>query len=65
MNIKEEEIDEDSLEFRHTAGQRQKARKEVPLGKHAPHSQAAIKGEGAGIGLGVKHGMNVKPTYKK
>lgn len=65
MNIKEEEIDEDSLEFRHTAGQRQKTKKNVPLGKHTPHSQVAIKGEGAGIGLGIKHGMNVKPTYKK
>jgi hypothetical protein len=65
MNIKEEEIDEDSLEFRHTAGQRQKSRKGVPLGKHAPHSQAAIKGEGAGIGFAVKKGMNVKPTNRK
>ena len=65
MNIKEQDIDEDSLEFRHTSGQRQKSRKDVPLGKHAPHSQAAIKGEGAGIGLGIKHGMNVKPTHKK
>jgi HPt (histidine-containing phosphotransfer) domain-containing protein len=65
MNIKEEEVDEDSLEFRKTAGQRQKSRKGVPLGKHSPHSQAAIKGEGAGIGLAIKNGMNVKPTYGK
>jgi hypothetical protein len=39
---KEEELDEDSLAFRHKAGQREKARKDIPLGKHAPHSQAAL-----------------------
>ena len=65
MNIKEENIDEDSLEFRHIAGQREKSRKGVPLGKHAPHSQVALKGEGTGIGLAVKKGMNVKPTHGK
>jgi predicted transcriptional regulator len=39
---KEEELDEDSLAFRHKAGQREKERKNIPLGKHSPHSQAAI-----------------------
>ena len=39
----EGEIDEDSLAFRHKAGQRDKSREGVPLGQHAPHSQAALK----------------------
>ena len=60
MNVKE-----DSLEFRKTAGQRQKTRKDVPLGKHAPHSQATLKDEGAGVSLTMKRGMNVKPTNGK
>lgn len=37
---KDEELDEDSLAFRHKAGPREK---NVPLGQHAPHSQAALK----------------------
>jgi hypothetical protein len=60
----EESIDEDSLEFRHMAGQREKSRKNVPLGKHAPHSDAAVE-ESIGVGLSVKKGMNIKPTHKK
>jgi len=64
MNVKESEVDEDSLRFRHTAGQREKARKGVPLGKYAPHSQAALKDEGISISLQNKKGMNVKPTNK-
>jgi hypothetical protein len=64
--VREVELtDEDSLEFRHIAGQREKSRNGVPLGQHAPHSQKALKDEGAGIGLDIKKGMNVKPTSKK
>lgn len=44
-NLKPEELEEDSQEFRHTAGQRQK---KAPLGKHSPHSQATIKERGDG-----------------
>lgn len=40
-----EGIDEDSLAFRHKAGQREKERKGVALGQHAPHSDAALTDE--------------------
>ena len=55
LNIKhvvgnEDNIDEDSLAFRNKDGQREKNRKDIPLGKHAPHSQVAINETGLGIG---------------
>lgn len=39
-NLKPETIEEDSLTKRHQAGQRDK---DIPLGQHAPHSQASLK----------------------
>lgn len=42
-NLKPETMDEDSLQKRHLAGQREK---DAPLGQHAPHSQATIEEQG-------------------
>lgn len=39
-NLKPNTIEEDSLTKRHQAGQRDK---DIPLGQHAPHSQASLK----------------------
>lgn len=50
-----EELEEDSLAVRHQGNQRQKVRKDVPLGKHAPHSQAAT---------GLKESKNIKAQYE-
>ncbi len=36
------DLEEDSQVMRHHTGQREKMRKGIPLGQHAPHSQAAI-----------------------
>jgi len=55
----ENSLEEDSQVIRNRAGQREKIRKDIPLGKHAPHSDSAVE-EGIGVGLGVKNGMNVK-----